>query len=119
MNKICLVTASPLIVNFFLVPYLRHLREIGEVHLALDTSGDVLLKETSGAITYSIPIWREIAPWHDLLTLIQLTRYFARNQFDIVLGTLYRVKSSLMFAYVYFAAIGAHAIRLRLRGAPK
>ena len=35
------------------------------------------------------------------------------------LGTLYRVKSSLMFAYVYFAAIGAHAITLRLRGAPK
>lgn len=35
------------------------------------------------------------------------------------LGTLYRIKSSLMFAYVYFAAIGAHAIRLRLRGAPK
>lgn len=35
------------------------------------------------------------------------------------LGTLYRIKSSLMFAYVYFAAIGAHAIRLKLRGAPK
>jgi hypothetical protein len=35
------------------------------------------------------------------------------------LGTLYRIKSSLMFAYVYFAAIGAHAIRLRLRSAPK
>ena len=33
------------------------------------------------------------------------------------LGTLYRIKSSLMFAYVYFAAIGAHAISLRLRGA--
>lgn len=84
LKKICLVTTSPLIVNFFLVPYLRHLREIGEVHLALDTSGNVPLKETSGAITYSIPIRRQIAPWHDLLTLIQLTRHFARNQFDIV-----------------------------------
>ena len=84
LKKICLVTTSPLIVNFFLVPYLRHLREIGEVHLALDTSGNVALKETSGAITYSIPIRRQIAPWHDLLALIQLTRHFARNQFDIV-----------------------------------
>jgi len=84
LKKICLVTTSPLIVNFFLVPYLRRLREIGEVHLALDTSGNVPLKETSGAITYSIPIRRQIAPWHDLLTLIQLTRHFARNRFDIV-----------------------------------
>ena len=84
MKKICLITTSPLIVNFFLVPYLRELRALGDVYLALGVDEDVALKQTHGATTYRIPIKRHIAPWHDVVALVQLTRFLVRNRPDVV-----------------------------------
>lgn len=66
------------------MPYLSELRALGDVYLVLGMGEGVALKETYGAITYPIPIKRRIAPWHDLVTLIQLARFFVRNRPDAV-----------------------------------
>ena len=84
MKKICFVTTSPLIVNFFLVPHLLHLARRYEMSLALRLPGEVALLPLPGVDTIPVDIRREIAPLADAVTLGSLTRLFRRRRFDLV-----------------------------------
>ena len=84
MKSVCLITTSPLIVNFFLVPYLSALGRIYRVHLAVNTDEDTALAEGHGAEVIGLPIRRQISPWTDLRTLAAMVRLFRERQFDAV-----------------------------------
>ena len=77
MSKICFVTTSPLIVNFFLVPHLLHLARRYEMSLAVRLPGEVPLRALPGIDVISVNIRREIAPLAEAAALTALTRLFA------------------------------------------
>jgi glycosyltransferase involved in cell wall biosynthesis len=84
MKKVCLVTTSPLIVNFFLVPHLLHLRSRYEVSLAVTLPGEAPLRELPGVRIEPVRIARRIEPLRDLLAVRQLTRLFGERRYDLV-----------------------------------
>ena len=83
-KKICLITTSPLIVNFFLVPYLTSLGRKYRVSLVVNTAEETVLAEGHGAEVIALPIRRKISPWNDLRTLAFLVRLFRERRFDAV-----------------------------------
>src|SRR5687767_1928463 len=84
MKRVCLVTTSPLIVNFFLVPHLLHLSRDYEVALAVTLPGEVPLKPLPGIDVIPVKISRRIEPWRDLTALESLRRLFRERQFQLV-----------------------------------
>jgi glycosyltransferase involved in cell wall biosynthesis len=84
VKKICFVTTSPLIVNFFLVPCLAALGRAYRVHLAVNPDEDTALAEGHGAEVITLPIRRKISPWSDLRTLAAMVRLFRERRFDAV-----------------------------------
>ena len=84
MKRVCMVTTSPLIVNFFLVPHLLHLKEAYRVSLAVTLPGEVPLKELPGVKIIPVEIRRKISPLHDVISLFRLFRLFRVHQFDLV-----------------------------------
>jgi glycosyltransferase involved in cell wall biosynthesis len=84
VTSVCFVTTSPLIVNFFLVPHLIHLRKSHTVTLVVNAQEGVALKPLPGIEVISVPIQRKIAPMEDLRTLGTLVALFRRRRFDVV-----------------------------------
>lgn len=84
MKSVCLVTTSPLIVNFFLVPYFAALSGRYRVSLAVNTAEGVALPELPGVRVIPAPIERKISPWRDARALAVLARLFRRERFDAV-----------------------------------
>ncbi len=84
MKKICLVTTSPLIVNFFLLPFFASLGRKYHVSLAVNTNEKTPLADGLGAEVISLPILRKISPWNDLRTLAAMVRLFREKRFDAV-----------------------------------
>ncbi len=84
MTPICFVTTSPLIVNAFLAPHLRHLSSRYAVSLAVTLPGEVPLRPLPGVEVLSLPIRRPIAPLQDVLALRQLYALFTRRHFALV-----------------------------------
>jgi glycosyltransferase involved in cell wall biosynthesis len=84
MKRICFVTTSPLIVNFFLVPHLRHLASRYEVSLAVTLPGEAPLKDLPGVRVEPIRIPRPIRPVGDAAALARLARLFRDRRYDLV-----------------------------------
>lgn len=84
MKSVCFVTTSPLIVNFFLVPHLLHLRQRYRVTLAVTLPGEVPLAPLPGIELVGITIARRIAPLSDLAALGALRRMFRARGVDLV-----------------------------------
>lgn len=84
VKSVCLITTSPLIVNFFLVPYLDSLKRAYRVSLAVNTGEDTPLPEDLGVEVIPMPILRKISPWGDLRALASLVRLFREKRFDAV-----------------------------------
>jgi glycosyltransferase involved in cell wall biosynthesis len=84
MKKVCFVTTSPLIVNFFLVPHLLRLKARYEVSLAVTLPGEVPLRPLPGVETIPLEIRRRIEPLHDAAALLRLRRLFRARRFDLV-----------------------------------
>jgi len=84
MKRVCFVTTSPLIVNFFLVPHLLKLREKYLVSLIVNTTEEVVLKPLPGIEVIPVRIVRKISPLRDLCTLWRLRRLFSVRRFDLV-----------------------------------
>lgn len=83
--KICLVTTTPLIVNFFLVDILDALSRKYDVTLVLNPELDVPLQKLPEKIRIiPIRLERKIALRRDMLALASLWRCFRREQFDLV-----------------------------------
>ena len=84
MKTICLVTTSPLIVNFFLLRFLASLGRVYRVSLAVNPDVDTALADGHGAEVIALPIRRKISPWSDLRTLARMIRLFRERQFDAI-----------------------------------
>ncbi len=84
MKRICFVTTSPLIVNFFLAPHLRHLSKRFEVTLVVNTEEAVPLLPLPGVDIISLRMRRRSAPLADLWALGRLAVLFSRGRFDLV-----------------------------------
>lgn len=84
MKSVCLITTSPLIVNFFLVPHLASLKQAYRVSLAVNTGEDTPLPEDLGVDVIAVPILRKISPWGDFRALVSLVRLFRKRRFDAV-----------------------------------
>jgi glycosyltransferase involved in cell wall biosynthesis len=84
MKRVCFVTTSPLIVNFFLVPHLRHLASRYEVSLAVTLPGEAPLKDLPGVRVEPVTIPRRIRPAGDVSALVRLTRLFGERRYDLV-----------------------------------
>src|SRR5262245_18290677 len=84
MKKICFVTTSPLIVNFFLVPHLLHLARRHEMALAVRLPGEVPLRPLPGIEVISVDIRREIVPFADAAAFTSLVRLYRKRGFDLV-----------------------------------
>ena len=84
MKKICFVTTSPLIVNFFLRPHLLKLVKHFDVTLAVTQPGEVPLLPLPGVSVEAVCIRREVAPLSDILSLLKLIRLFRKHKFDLV-----------------------------------
>jgi hypothetical protein len=84
MRRICFTTTSPLIVNFFLVPHLRHLARRYEMSLAVRLPGEVPLQPLPGIEVIAVNIRREIAPLADAAALASLAKLYRDRRFDLV-----------------------------------
>ena len=84
MKRVCLVTTSPLIVNFFLVPHLLYLKSRYQVALAVTLPGEAALKPLPGIEVIAVDIPRRIHPLRDVLALGALARLFRRQKLDLV-----------------------------------
>jgi glycosyltransferase involved in cell wall biosynthesis len=84
MKKLCFVTTSPLIVNFFLAPHLRHLAGRYDVSLAVTLPGEAPLKDLPGVRIEAMSIPRAISPAGDLAALLRLARLFRERRYDLV-----------------------------------
>ena len=84
MKKICFVTTSPLIVNFFLRPHLLSLVKDFDVTLAVAQPGEVPLLPLPGVSVEGLCIRRTVAPLSDIVSLLTLVRFFRRHRFDLV-----------------------------------
>ena len=84
MKKICFVTTSPLIVNFFLRPLLMSMIKRFDVTLAVTQPGEVALLPLPGIRVEAICIRREVAPLYDIISLLKLVRLFRRHKYDLV-----------------------------------
>jgi len=84
MKKVCFVTTSPLIVNFFLVPHLVHLAARYQVSLAVTQPGEAPLRPLPGVQVIPLQIARRIDPLRDAGALLELRRLFRRSAFDLV-----------------------------------
>jgi glycosyltransferase involved in cell wall biosynthesis len=84
--KLCMVTTSPIVVRFFLIPHLRLLAKTFEVTLVSNSDCAPLLGNLASKIRMTvIPVEREISPWHDMKALVQLTKLFFDKRFDAVI----------------------------------
>jgi glycosyltransferase involved in cell wall biosynthesis len=83
-RKICWVTTSPLIVNFFLAPHLVYLRDRYDVTLVVNAREGVELKPLPGVEVVSVPIERSISPFRDARALGTLAMLFRKRRFDLV-----------------------------------
>lgn len=84
MKKVCFITTSPLIVNFFFVPLLREMARSYDVALAVNAEEGVPLPSILPARVHSVRILRPIAPLADLAALWRLYRLFQSERYDAV-----------------------------------
>jgi len=87
--KMCVVTATPLVVHFFLRPHLLALSRHFEVTLACNPKNDVYLPPLDLPIHLAtVGMERKIAPLRDLVTFFELFRLFRRERFDVVVSVV-------------------------------
>jgi glycosyltransferase involved in cell wall biosynthesis len=85
VKKICFVTTTPLIVNFFLRGQLAALGRYYDVTLVVNTDDRSFLSDTGMSVTVvPLTIERQISLFRDLLALIRLTALFASQRFASV-----------------------------------
>ena len=84
MKRICFVTTSPLIVNFFLAPQLRFLSTRYEMTLVVNTAEGVPLVPLPGVDVVSLDLQRRWSPFSDLRAVVRLVALFSRRHFDLV-----------------------------------
>lgn len=84
-KKICVVSTTPLTIHFFLKAHLKSLAEFSEVVLAFNPDNDSYTPNLDLPIRIvPIDIKRQISPFADIKTLIQLIILFMQEKPDLV-----------------------------------
>lgn len=82
-NKVAFITASPMTVKAFLIPFITELAKNHEIHVISSWQGnESFLPE--GVKMVNFPIKREPSIFDDLLSLVQLIRIMKAEKYDIV-----------------------------------
>ncbi|MAD76558.1 MAG: glycosyltransferase family 1 protein [Rheinheimera sp.] len=82
-NKVAFITASPMTVKAFLIPFITELAKNHEIHVISSWQGnESFLPE--GVKMVNFPIKREPSIFDDLLSLVQLIRILKAEKYDIV-----------------------------------
>lgn len=82
-NKVAFITASPMTVKAFLLPFIREAAKNYEIHVISSWEGnESFLPE--GVKKVNFPIKREPSIWDDFLCLIKLIRIMSVEKYDIV-----------------------------------
>lgn len=84
-RKICYVTTTDLIIQFFLLEHIRRASALYDVTVIVNTSDPELLAR-AGIDARLVPflIEREISVWSDLKAFLLLYKLFRREKFDMV-----------------------------------
>lgn len=84
-RKVCIVVSSPMTIVAFLRDQLRELSSAYDLHVFANSPDAAFLDEIGVRASFSsIPLKRNISPWHDLLALLVLWRHFRRIKPDAV-----------------------------------
>src|SRR5688572_29219934 len=85
MRSICITLTSPFVLNAFLLGHIGRLTNSFRVAVCINRrESDVPIVLPPEVYLYSVEIRRDISPWHDLLALNQLIRFYRRSNFDAV-----------------------------------
>ena len=85
MKKICLVTTTPLIVNFFLRAHFASLGRHYDLTLVVNTDDRSFLSDTGFSVTVvPVAIERQVSLFRDVLALIRLAGLFASQRYAAV-----------------------------------
>ncbi len=85
--KICIVSATPLPIHFFLREHIKHLALTNEVFVLTNLSNDAYVSFIEMPITViQIRMNRQINLFSDLLSLVKLFKFFLAHRFDLVWG---------------------------------
>lgn len=89
LPRMCVVSATPLTIHFFLKPHLRELSQYFEVSLACNLGSDTYLPPLDLPVRQlAVPIERKVSIWSDMVALFALCRVFRRERFDIVVSVV-------------------------------
>ncbi len=87
--RMCVVSATPLTIHFFLKPHLLALSKHFEVTLVANMKSDSYLPPLALPVQeLSLGIERKMTPLRDLIALIGLYGFFRRERFDIVVSVV-------------------------------
>ncbi len=87
MKKLCMVTTTPLIVDFFLGRHLAEFSRVSQLSLVFNASeGEPAVARGVPVHLIDVPIRREIAPLWDAVALLRLIRLFWRDRLDGVIS---------------------------------
>lgn len=86
-KSICIVSATPLSIYFFLKPHILNLSNQYDVTLVFDPSNDAYLGDLGlGVKIAPISMARKIRPFQDLISLFHLSQFFKKHRFDLVIS---------------------------------
>jgi len=87
--RMCVLSATPLTIHFFLKPHLQELVQHFEVTLAFNPKSDAYLPPLALPVRkVAVPMERKIALLRDLFALYSLCQLFRRDRFDIVVSVV-------------------------------
>lgn len=86
MKRICIVTAVPSTVNAFLREHIGFLSEDYHITVVTNLEAGELSELPEKVSVHSIQLERKISLYSDLTSLLQLRRFFKKQQFDLILS---------------------------------
>lgn len=86
-KSICVVSATPLSIYFFLRPHIQALSKNFDVAVIFDPRNDTYLGDIRLAVNVSpINMARKLNLIQDLISLFNLCKYFRKNHFDLIVS---------------------------------
>lgn len=110
-QSICIISASPLTIYFFLKPHIKELSKSYAVTLIYDPANDSYLGDLNLNVqVLPVRMARKLNPFKDLLSLYDLYQIFRVNKFDLVLSVAPKAGLLAMIS----AFFSSNAIRVHI-----
>jgi lipopolysaccharide/colanic/teichoic acid biosynthesis glycosyltransferase len=110
-QSICIVSATPLSVYFFLKPHIAALAKQYNVSVVFDPRNDDYLGDLGlEARVVPINMTRKLNPFQDFFSLFYLYKFFRKNQFDLIVSVAPKAGMLSMIA----ASLASHSKRVHI-----